>query len=457
MMLRTTLLSALGASLFAVSVQAQTYSSSYQLPPKLVDSDETGAITSESPAATGISPAGSVPGYSDPYARQLPQRVESAPMAPPAGVGQVPSYAPAGAQAVPQQGYVQPGYVQPGYQASAPSNQPMSISPQGQPAQGGYQGQAPQASGQAYQGQAYQGVPAGYVPAQGQPQGGQPQPGYVPPAVSEDGAYAGSYKQDALLQAARTNAAPQQGYGAPQPGYVAPQQGYASAQPGYTSQGAVPVSYSPATAPGSAPPSGVYAPNAAVVPGTQEAPSGPRIESVDPTEPVPERFRRQTVDYVTTQPVGTIVIDTSNTYLYYVLGGGKAERYGIGVGREGFTWAGTEKITRKAEWPDWRPPTEMIDRQPYLPRFMAGGPGNPMGARALYLGGTIYRIHGTNEPQTIGKFVSSGCIRMLNSDVEDLFERAKVGTKVVILPKTGNAQANAGSKPPVGQPATAQR
>jgi len=430
MMLRTTLLSALGASLFAVSVQAQTYSSSYQLPPKLVDSDETGAITSESPAATGIAPAGSVPGYSDPYARQLPQRVDSAPMAPPAGVGQVPSYAPPGAQQ---------GYVQPGYQANVPpSNQPMSIAPQasvpqGQPAQGGYQGQNYQGQ-QPYQGQAYQG---------GQP----PQAGYVPPAVSDDGAYAGSYKQDALLQAARSNAAPQQGY-------VAPQQGYASAQPGYTSQGAVPVSYSPGTAPGVAPPSGVYAPNAAVVPGTQEAPSGPRIESVDPTEPVPERFRRQTVDYVTTQPAGTIVIDTSNTYLYYVLGGGKAERYGIGVGREGFTWAGTEKITRKAEWPDWRPPTEMIDRQPYLPRFMAGGPGNPMGARALYLGGTIYRIHGTNEPQTIGKFVSSGCIRMLNSDVEDLFERAKVGTKVVILPKSGNAQANAGG---AAKPATGQR
>ncbi|OYY27811.1 MAG: hypothetical protein B7Y65_01650, partial [Azorhizobium sp. 35-67-15] len=113
--------------------------------------------------------------------------------------------------------------------------------------------------------------------------------------------------------------------------------------------------------------------------------------------------------------------------------------------RDGFTWAGTEKITRKAEWADWRPPAEMITRQPYLPRFMAGGPGNPLGARTLYLGGTVYRIHGTNEPQTIGKFVSSGCFRMLNADVEDLFDRVKVGTKVVIMPKTGGAQANAGS------------
>jgi lipoprotein-anchoring transpeptidase ErfK/SrfK len=128
------------------------------------------------------------------------------------------------------------------------------------------------------------------------------------------------------------------------------------------------------------------------------------------------------------------VIDTPNTYLYYVLGSGRAVRYGIGVGREGFTWSGVRSIARKQEWPDWHPPAEMIERQPYLPRFMAGGPGNPLGARAMYLGGTLYRIHGTSEPSTIGKHVSSGCIRMLNEDAIDLFDRTPVGTKVVVLP-----------------------
>ena len=141
----------------------------------------------------------------------------------------------------------------------------------------------------------------------------------------------------------------------------------------------------------------------------------------------------------TKEPAGSIVIDTNSTYLYYVQGDGNAIRYGIGVGREGFTWAGAEKVTRMAEWPDWHPPAEMIERQPYLPRFMAGGEGNPLGARALYLGKTIYRIHGTNQPSTIGKFVSSGCIRMLNEDVEDLYGRVKVGTRVVVLP--GSAAA----------------
>ena len=145
-------------------------------------------------------------------------------------------------------------------------------------------------------------------------------------------------------------------------------------------------------------------------------------------------LRRQEVSFATKEPAGTIVVDTPNTYLYYVLGGGRAIRYGVRVGRDGFTWTGVQKITRKAEWPDWHPPTEMIERQPYLPRFMAGGPGNPLGARAMYLGSTVYRIHGTNQPSTIGKFVSSGCIGMLNEDVSDLFERAKVGTRVVVLP-----------------------
>jgi len=144
-------------------------------------------------------------------------------------------------------------------------------------------------------------------------------------------------------------------------------------------------------------------------------------------------LRRQIVSYPGQGAVGTVVIDTAHTYLYYLLGDGKAVRYGIGVGREGFTWAGTETVTRKAEWPDWTPPAEMIVRQPYLARWMAGGEGNPLGARAIYLGNTVYRIHGTNMPDTIGKNISSGCIRMLNADVEDLYERVNVGTKVVVL------------------------
>ena len=172
---------------------------------------------------------------------------------------------------------------------------------------------------------------------------------------------------------------------------------------------------------------------------------------------LPPHLRRQEVSFATKEPAGTIVVDTSNTHLYYVLGGGRAIRYGVRVGRDGFTWNGVQKISRKAEWPDWHPPTEMIERQPYLPRFMAGGPGNPLGARAMYLGSTIYRIHGTNQPSTIGKFVSSGCIGMLNEDVSDLFERAKVGTRVVVMP--GGAPpantASASAAPPPGGPAAA--
>jgi lipoprotein-anchoring transpeptidase ErfK/SrfK len=157
----------------------------------------------------------------------------------------------------------------------------------------------------------------------------------------------------------------------------------------------------------------------------------------DESSAVPERLRRAVVAYATSEAPGTIIIDTGHTALYYVLGQGRAVRYGVGVGREGFTWSGVQTISRKAEWPDWHPPAEMIARQPYLPRFMAGGPGNPLGARAMYLGTSQYRIHGTNDPSTIGKFVSSGCIRLTNEDVADLFSRVDVGTKVVVLPKTG--------------------
>ena len=165
----------------------------------------------------------------------------------------------------------------------------------------------------------------------------------------------------------------------------------------------------------------------------QAAQPAPSDEADVPFE-LPARFKRQVVSYSTREAAGTIIIDTPNTYLYYVLGNGQAIRYGIGVGRDGFTWSGTQTITRKAEWPDWTPPPEMIARQPYLPRQMAGGPGNPLGARAMYLGGTVYRIHGTTQPSTIGTHVSSGCIRLTNPDVTDLYSRVSVGTKVIVLP-----------------------
>ena len=156
-------------------------------------------------------------------------------------------------------------------------------------------------------------------------------------------------------------------------------------------------------------------------------------------------LRRQTVDYPTKAAAGSVVVDIAQTFLYYVLGDGTAIRYGIGVGREGFTWSGSQAVTRKAEWPDWTPPQEMIARQPYLPRWMAGGEGNPLGARAIYLGSTVYRIHGTNMPETIGQKVSSGCIRMLNADVIDLYSRVDVGTNIIVLPNHNNVAALAAS------------
>lgn len=150
---------------------------------------------------------------------------------------------------------------------------------------------------------------------------------------------------------------------------------------------------------------------------------------------LPPDLQRQIVDYKTKEAPGTIIVDTPNTYLYYVLGDGKAIRYGVGVGREGFTWSGVRHVARKQEWPDWYPPNEMIARQPYLPRMVAGGPGNPLGARAMYIASTQYRIHGTNNPASIGKHVSSGCIRMTNADVTDLYNRVKIGAKVIVLPQ----------------------
>ena len=160
----------------------------------------------------------------------------------------------------------------------------------------------------------------------------------------------------------------------------------------------------------------------------------PGLIADDSYELDPE-WQKQMVYYRTTEPPGTIIISTAERHLYLVQGNGRALRYGIGVGRDGFTWQGLLNITRKAEWPDWTPPPEMIVRQPYLPRFMAGGPGNPLGARAMYLGSTVYRIHGTNQPDTIGTAISSGCFRLVNADVADLYERVPVGTKVIVRQK----------------------
>jgi len=210
-----------------------------------------------------------------------------------------------------------------------------------------------------------------------------------------------------------------------QPGYGAPRDGVLRPPEGVGSYGAVTGSIQQ--------PQGNDRQSVMSLPADEQPESGPVKE-------LPPHLRKQEVSFQTKEPAGSIVVDTSNTHLYYVLGNGRAIRYGVRVGRDGFTWAGSQKVTRKAEWPDWHPPTEMIERQPYLPRFMAGGPGNPMGARAMYLGNTVYRIHGTNQPSTIGQFVSSGCIGMLNDDVADLFERVKVGTRVVVLP---------GGKPPI--------
>ncbi|MFB9265143.1 L,D-transpeptidase family protein [Bradyrhizobium erythrophlei] len=265
-----------------------------------------------------------------------------------------------------------------------------------------------------------------------------------------------------VIYADRPQGAPQQAYrdnGVPAAGVVYPATPGGVATPGGDDRG------------GLRPPEAIGAAGAPGVTGAvsqQQAPVGAdgkplQLAALPPEEqpeaaPVqlPPNLRRQEVAFATKEPAGTIVVDTPNTYLYYILGNGRAIRYGVRVGRDGFTWTGVQKISRKAEWPDWHPPPEMIERQPYLPRFMAGGPGNPLGARAMYLGSTVYRIHGTNQPSTIGKFVSSGCIGMLNEDVSDLFERTKVGTRVVVMPggpPPGTTTASAA--PPPGGPAAA--
>jgi lipoprotein-anchoring transpeptidase ErfK/SrfK len=285
-----------------------------------------------------------------------------------------------------------------------------------------------------------------------------PPPGYRAPASGPYAQPPRTYEPEALP--------PPGPYGHVEPGY-GPPGGYreAAPPPAYEPRG-------PATRPqyGNAPPQQQPYDDAVRPPmiigpggGRQQAAIDPDITSrlpqddrpeTGPRKELPPQFRRTQVDYRTREPVGTIIVDTQNTYLYLVLGNNKAMRYGIGVGREGFTWAGTERVTRMAEWPDWHPPSEMIERQPYLPRFMAGGEGNPMGARALYLGKTIYRIHGTNQPSTIGTFVSSGCIRLTNEDVTDLYYRVKVGTRVVVL--RGNPPATASAAPPPGPPVSSR-
>jgi lipoprotein-anchoring transpeptidase ErfK/SrfK len=164
---------------------------------------------------------------------------------------------------------------------------------------------------------------------------------------------------------------------------------------------------------------------------TMEEPP-PGVDNTARDVDLPPELRRTPVSYRSEYPAGTIIVNTNDRFLYLIQSSTVALRYGIGVGRDGFQWGGIHKITRKAEWPDWTPPPEMIERQPYLPRFMAGGPGNPMGAAALYIGTTVYRIHGTNAPETIGQAVSSGCFRLVNEDVQDLFSRVPVGTKVIV-------------------------
>jgi lipoprotein-anchoring transpeptidase ErfK/SrfK len=179
----------------------------------------------------------------------------------------------------------------------------------------------------------------------------------------------------------------------------------------------------------------IYPDQAQGVPQQQYANANPQADPMlePPGTAIDPQFMRQEVAFLGQEEPGTIVIDTPQHFLYLVQGNGKAMRYGIGVGRPGFTWSGTHAVSSKKEWPDWVPPPEMLTRRPELPHFMAGGPNNPLGARAMYLGSTLYRIHGSNEPWTIGMNVSSGCIRMRNVDVIDLYSRVRIGTKVVVL------------------------
>ena len=270
-----------------------------------------------------------------------------------------------------------------------------------------------------------------------------PPPAYGPPPVVYGG---------------REAAAPP--YAPPPSGHNGQPESYGSA-PGYPNQAAVPPQAYPGQPPveqyqqgpaqgAPVPPAPIQRDMSASVRPNTVATLPPEEQPDDGKPELAPQFKRQVVQFQTTEPAGTIIIDTAHTFLYLVLGNGQAMRYGVGVGREGFTWAGSERITRMKEWPDWYPPAEMIERQPYLPRMMAGGETNPLGARALYLGKTIYRIHGTNQPSTIGKYVSSGCIRLTNDDIQDLYSRVQVGTRVVVL--AGSPPATAQNNAPQPQP-----
>jgi lipoprotein-anchoring transpeptidase ErfK/SrfK len=263
---------------------------------------------------------------------------------------------------------------------------------------------APQRAGQAAPG--YQVVPAP------QPRGAPPAPAYyqIAPATQARGTVSPPPDYQMAL--------PPQGRGLLQSMSAPQQDGRAGRS----------TSYQEAPPPQAGPPPGLQMVRIETPQGFAPSTAG------DLAHPVSDpKFQRQLVDYPTSEAPGTIVIDTPNYFLYLVLEGGKALRYGIGVGRPGFTWAGDMEISAKREWPDWYPPDEMIRRRPDLPKYMAGGPNNPLGARALYLGSTLYRIHGSNEPWTIGTQVSSGCIRLRNEDVIDLYERVKVGGKVRVI------------------------
>jgi len=366
----------------------------------------------------------------------LPPSRDSAYGQPPAGQNASAGY--------PAQGQGQSGTYNNPYQQNGGAYQGGSQSGgyQGSSQASGYPGQQPYQGGGSYSSQ----PPAGGYASGGQYPGGQYQGGQSPNGQYQGGQYSsGSYDAGPRYGANNPDAprppASVDGYRpsySAAPGYQGqPNQGQGYQGPGYQGQ--------------------AYQGPTNLAPGMNNAPSQQRTQiaalppedqpEIGERKELPPQFRRQVVQYKTKEPAGTIVIDTPSTFLYYVNGDGTAVRYGIGVGRDGFTWKGTERVTRMAEWPDWHPPAEMIERQPYLPRFMAGGESNPMGARALYLGKTVYRIHGTNQPSTIGQFVSSGCIRMLNEDVEDLYTRVKVGTKVVVMgdnkpgPTASNTQA----------------
>jgi len=407
-MRRTPALAALllGVVTFA-EAQAQTYPPPSRIGPIFEDEDD---VARNEPPAMQLPPPG-VP--ADPYpGRQPYDPVRGQIIAPetamPGAVQRGQDLAaPQGGQQAPY--YSGPAQPQPGYGQQQPAY-----------------GQQPTYSQQPYGQQPY-GQQQTYGAAPGQPT-----------PITGNANTGGPYYGAAPSQQAHPNQAPAYGQGGQVPAYGGQYPGYGQPTAGQ------PQNLRPPAAVGQAPGGQTYA----------ALPPEDQPELGDPKE-LPPHLKKQLVDYQTKEPAGTIIVDTQNTYLYLVLGDGKALRYGIGVGREGFTWSGRERVSRMAEWPDWRPPAEMIERQPYLPRFMAGGPGNPMGARALYLGNTIYRIHGTNQPSTIGQFVSSGCIRMLNEDVEDLYNRVQVGSRVVVLPGSPKTAENNGQNgpAPAAQPA----